>query len=135
MNNLKKKISIILFKQQLKKNDFLFLLPSIAIKKSNSSLKLLHGIKFIFLKNQILTLATSNLVYTFLKSKVDLLKLITQYKKNFFGLKVKNLYFSFRTLQKFNYLKFFIIKNFISNLKTFYFYFLRYIFILRKKIK
>lgn len=135
MKNLKKKISIILFQKQFKKNSLVLILPSLAVKlSSNIMKKSIHGIKSIFFKNNILSLNISNISYLFFNTKHLCLKTLQQYKKTFLGFKFNNLYFSFDVIQKFNYVKFLNLKNFILNLKNFYFYFLKYIFAFKKKI-
>jgi hypothetical protein len=134
MNNLKKSISIILFQKQLAKNSFVLILPALAVRLSPIIIKSIHGIKSIFLKNNILPLNISNISYLFFSNKQLLLTVLLQYKKTFLGFKFNNLYFSSKTLQNFNYLKFFKLKNFLLSLKNFYFYFLKYIFAFKKKI-
>jgi hypothetical protein len=134
MINLKKKISIILFTHQLKLKSFILLIPSIALRfflKQN--LITSHGIKYIFLKNEILRLKTSNLMYLSVNSKEDLLTLLFQYKKLYYGFKFKNLFFIFNSIQKFNYLKFLNIQKFIFNLKFYFLFFIKYIFLFNKK--
>jgi hypothetical protein len=134
MNNLKKSISLILFQKQLYKNPFVLILPTLAIRLSPSSLKLTHGVKFLFLKNKRLSLNISNISYLCLPSKQLLYKTILQYKKTFLGYKFNNLYFSAKVLDNFNYLKYFNLTFFLLNLKKIYFYFLKYLFALKNKI-
>ena len=135
MKNLKKKIAIIIFKQKILNNSFIFLIPRIALRLFSKSLLMMsHGIKYVFLKNDILNLKASNILYMPITSKLEFLKIISQYKKMFFGFKFKNLFFPFNSLQKFNYLQFFSVNNFILNLRIFYFFFLKYILVLKRKI-
>lgn len=134
--NLKKTISLILFQKQFQKTPFFLILPALAVQLSSvRSKNNIHGIRSVFFKNNILSLNISNISYFFFKTKYLLLNMLLQYKKTFVGFKFQNLYFSSVVFQKFNYLKFFKIKNFLLSLKTFYFYFLRYIFAFKKFYK
>lgn len=134
--NLKKNISIILFQKQFQKTPFFLILPALAIQLASGKIKNnIHGIRSVFLKNNMLPLNISNISYFFFQTKYLLLNMVLQYKKTFLGFKFQNLYFSSIVFQKFNYLKFFNIKNFLLSLKTFYFYFLRYIFAFKKHYK
>jgi hypothetical protein len=134
MNSLKKSISLILFQNQFYKTPFVLILPTLAAQRSPSLLKSTHGVKFLFLKNKKLSLNMSNISYLFFASKQLLYKILLQYKKTFLGCKFKNLYFSAKVLDYFNYLKYFNLTFFLLNLKKIYFYFLKYFFALKKKI-
>lgn len=138
MKNLKKKINIILFKQHLISEFPMLWLPLLAIKNINFNqtkfFLFKHGIKYILSLNNCLNLNISNISYLLLKSTAEFLEIFTYYNKVFFGVKFKNLYFSSEVMRMFNYIKFLYLNFFLIHLKSFYFYFLTYLFSIKKKM-
>lgn len=135
MKFLKKKITIILFHQFLKKNLFIVFIPNFGILKFDNFLfKSFQGTKYVSTKNSILKLPNLNILYGACSSKLDLASCVSKLKL-FVGVKINTLYFEFCESLMSNYLIFLTLPGFLFNLKKFYFYFLNYFFGLFSKFK
>lgn len=135
MTRLKKKINIILFSLCLKSELFILLVPFLYVNKDKQ--KLLsgsHGIRYLFSKNKILCFAASNISYFCLNSKQEFSKNLMLFNSVLFGVKIKNLYFSVKSLAYFNYLNFFEPISFLMRLRFLYIYFISFFFKLKKKL-
>lgn len=123
MNNLKKKISVILFEQQMRSPIILFF-PSCV--KSKLFLQTTCTVKYFLIKNTFLKLDSYNLIYSAIESCSDLTKHLLLNKTAVFGVKIKNLFLSSGALPIFlNYIS---SSFFMSTLNKIYYIYVAQLF-------